>query len=259
MSSVGEVSSRLGTGAPLRVQDQPRIPLPPRGGRAPSQLIRTANIGIEVGDVGKALRSANLITDEQLGDVIGLNDETPTSPNDAHTATMAIRVPQYRFEQTLDALGRLGKVKAKSVSAQDVSDQIVDAQARLRNLRRTEADILNIMDRSGNIEQVLNVTQELGNVRDQIERLDAQIQGMRYQVAYSTINISFISPAIVSTPSGFGLLGDAWKNATASLRDLTVNILSSLLWLVAFSPYILGAALLAALAFRRLRSHPSPM
>jgi hypothetical protein len=234
------------------------MPPPPRGTRGPSQLIRTANLSIEVADVSRALRAATTITEGELGDVIGLNDETPTSENAIHTGTMSIRVPQYRFEQTLDALSGLGKVKSKSVNAQDVSDQLIDSQARLRNLRRTEADILNIMDRSGNIEQVLNVTQQLGSVREQIEQLDAQIKGMQYQVAYSTINITFASPVVVSTPSGFGLLGTAWQNALNSLRDFTVSLLSLGLWLVAFSPYIIVIALIVALAMHRIRSHALP-
>lgn len=227
----------------------------PRSARGPSQLIRTANLNIEVTDVSKTLRAATSITEGQLGDVIGLNDETPSSDNAVHTGTMSIRVPQYRFEQTLDALGALGKVKSKSVNAQDVSDQLVDAQARLRNLRRTEADILKIMDRSGNIEQVLNVTQQLGSVREQIEQLDAQIQGMQYQVAYSTVNITFSSPVVVNVPTGFAILGEAWKSALATLRDFTVSLLSLGLWLLAFSPYIVVLALIAAFAMHRIRTH----
>ena len=234
----------------------PRALMPrPRSARGPSQLIRTANLNIEVTDVSKSLRAATSITEGQLGDVIGLNDETPSSENALHTGTMSIRVPQYRFEQTLDALGALGKMRSKSVNAQDVSDQLVDAQARLRNLRRTETDILNIMDRSGNIEQVLNVTQQLSSVREQIEQLDAQIQSMQYQVAYSTINITLTSPLVVNVPTGFALLNEAWKNALASLRDFTVSLLSLGLWLVAFSPYIIVLALIAAFAMHRIRSH----
>jgi hypothetical protein len=230
------------------------VPPPPRGGRGPSQLIRTANVSLEVSDVSRALRDATLISDEELGDVIGLSDETPSSPDQVHTATMSLRVPQYRFEQTLDALGRLGKVTSKSVNAQDVSDQLVDAQARLRNLRRTETDMLGIMDRSGNIDQVLNVTQAISSVREQIERLDAQIQGMQYQVAYSTVNISFTSPVVVTTPTGWAVLGAAWKNATAAARDFGIGLVSFALWLVAFSPYVLVAALLLWFAVQRVRA-----
>jgi len=251
MAPGGPVSEPVAMAAPQPKAIAPR----PRSARGPSQLIRTANLDIEVTDVSKSLRAATSITESQLGDVIGLNDETPPSDNEVHTGTMSIRVPQYRFEQTLDALGALGKVKSKSVNAQDVSDQLIDAQARLRNLRRTEADILNIMDRSGNIEQVLNVTQQLSSVREQIEQLDAQIQGMQYQVAYSTINVTFTSPIVVSVPTGFAVLGEAWKSALITLRDFTVGLLSAALWLLAFSPYIIILALIAAFTMHRIRSH----
>jgi len=251
MANGGPVSEHVTMSAPQPKAIAPR----PRSARGPSQLIRTANLDIEVTDVSKSLRAATSITEGQLGDVIGLNDETPPSDNEVHTGTMSIRVPQYRFEQTLDALGALGKVKSKSVNAQDVSDQLIDAQARLRNLRRTEADILNIMDRSGNIEQVLNVTQQLSSVREQIEQLDAQIQGMQYQVAYSTINVTFTSPIVVNVPTGFAVLGEAWKSALITLRDFTVGLLSLALWLLAFSPYIIILALVAAFTMHRIRSH----
>jgi len=251
MAAGGPVNQPAPMPAPRPQAIAPR----PRSARGPSQLIRTANLNIEVTDVSKSLRAATSITEGQLGDVIGLNDETPPSDNAVHTGTMSIRVPQYRFEQTLDALGALGKVKSKSVNAQDVSDQLVDAQARLRNLRRTEADILKIMDRSGNIEQVLNVTQQLGSVREQIEQLDAQIQGMQYQVAYSTINVTFTSPVVVNVPTGFALLGEAWNSALGALRDFTVSLLSLALWLLAFSPYIIVLALIAAFAMHHIRSH----
>lgn len=257
--SLGQPVGRVTLAADRASGPEPRLlPPPPRGSRAPSQLIRSATISLEVSDVANALRAATAVTDAQLGDVIGLNDQSPATENAVHTATMQVRVPQYRFEQTLNALGRLGKVKASSVNAQDVSDQLVDTQARLRNMRRTEADILKILDRSGNIEQVLSVTQQLSGVREQIERLDAQLKGMQYQVDYSTISIDFSSPVVVITPSGFGLLSEAWKSALASLEGLTVSLLGAGLWLIAFSPYIALVALLAVLLVRSVRRHRVP-
>ena len=221
--------------------------------RSPSQLIRTATISIQVKDVSKALQTATQIAVDQVGDVVNLNDDTPESPSDAHSATMEIRVPVDNFDRTLGALGKLGKVKARSVSAQDASDQIVDMSARLRNLRRTERDMLNIMDRSGSIDQVLEVTQQLSSVREQIEQLDAQLQSTKYQVAYSTIDITLSSPAVIVGPTSQKLLGDAWLAAVASLRSFTISLLSLGLWLVAFSPYLAVVALVAVLALRRLR------
>ncbi len=217
-----------------------------------SQLIRSASITIQVGDVARALQNATTITDEQLGDVIGLNDETPDSQSAKHVASMQIRVPQSRFLFTLDSLANLGKLRSKTINAQDVSDQLIDSTARLRNLRRTELDILNIMDRSGNIEQVLDVTQQLSAVREQIETLDAQVKNMQYQVAYSSINITFVSPTTIAKPTSVALLRTAWHAATQALRAVTIALLSSLLWLVVFSPYVIAMTLFVLYVARRV-------
>ena len=94
-----------------------------------------------------------------------------------------------------------------------MSDQIVDAQARLRNLRHTEADMLRILDRSGKIPDVLDVTQQIAQVREQIEQLDAQLQSMQHRVAYSTISISVEDekPVATAEPSLGTQLGDSWR------------------------------------------------
>lgn len=223
-----------------------------------SQLIRTATVSLEVQNMDRAVHAASGIVDGELGDIITLDYRSGSQADAAQTASMQVRVPQYRFEQAMDQLASLGKVTSRTVNAQDVSDQIVDVQARLRNLRHTEADILKIMDRYGDIEQVLRVTQELGSVREQIETLDAQLKGMQYQVAYSTITIDFSSPAAVAPQSrATAILANAWHAALASLQGLTLALLSAGLWLVAFSPYVLVLALLVVVTVRRSRMRPA--
>lgn len=219
-----------------------------------SRLIRTATMNIDVRNVDQAVHAASAIADGELGDIINLDYRSSAQTHSQQTASMEVRVPQYRFEHAMDALSALGSVTSRTVSAQDVADQIVDAQARLRNLRHTEADLLKIMDRYGDIDQVLRVTQELSQVREQIETLDAQLQGMQYQVAYSTITINFATPAAVAKPpAGIGILGAAWHAAMQALERTTLGLLSSGLWLVAFSPYVLLLGLVVYLTMRRVR------
>jgi hypothetical protein len=221
--------------------------------RPDSQLIRTASMSLKVADVGRSLAAVTQLTDIELGDVVSLNDQIPASASDAHTASIEIRVPVTRFDATLSKLALLGNVRAQSVSAQDVSDQIVDGSARLRNLRRTESDMLGIMDRSGSIDQVLNVEQELSSVRDQIERLTAQLESVKNQVAFSTIDVTLYQPPVIAAPSHFRVLSDAWKTALAAVRDMTLGIASFCLWLIAFSPYLIVLSLVCLGLYRRVR------
>ena len=86
-----------------------------------------------------------------------------------------MRVPQNLLEKTLNELAELGAVQSRNISAEDVGEKIVDFQARLSNLRRTESNLLKIMDKSGSVKDILSVAQELSRVREQIVRFTAQL------------------------------------------------------------------------------------
>lgn len=67
----------------------------------------------------------------------------------------------------------MGTVENQMITAEDVSDQLVDVQARLRNLRKSEEMVLKIMERSGSVGDVLKAANELSTIRESIERIDA--------------------------------------------------------------------------------------
>jgi hypothetical protein len=218
------------------------------------QIIRTGSISLLVADVERAINATQVVARSHGGNVLSLSDQTPTQEGVRHTAQMQIGVPQYEFDAAMTALTAVGGVQARSVSAQDVSAQIVDVQARLNNARRTESDLLKIMDRQGKIEDVLAAEQQLAQVREQVEELDGQLQATKHQVAYSTIDVSLTDAAAKTTtvaPTGAQKLGDAWHAALRSVGGFTLGILSSMLWLVAYLPYIALVAVLAAVGWYR--------
>jgi anti-sigma factor RsiW len=218
------------------------------------QLIRTGSISLLVADVERAINATQAVARSHGGNVLSLTDQTPTQEGVRHTAQLQIGVPQYEFDAAMAALTSVGGVQARSVSAQDVSAQIVDVQARLNNARRTESDLLKIMDRQGKIEDVLAAEQQLAQVREQVEQLDGQLQATKHQVAYSTIDVSLTDAAAKTTtvaPTGAQKLGDAWQAALRSVGGFTLGILSSMLWLVAYLPYIALVAVLAAVGWYR--------
>jgi hypothetical protein len=218
------------------------------------QLIRTGSMSLIVGDVERAINATQTVARTHGGSVLSLSDQTPANAGERHTAQMQIGVPQYNFDAAMTALASVGGVQARSVSAQDVSAQIVDVQARLNNARRTEADLLRIMDRQGKIEDVLSAEQQLAQVREQVEQLAGQLQATKHQVAYSTIDVSLTDSAAKNTtvaPTGAQKLGDAWQAALRSVGSFTLSILSGALWLAAYLPYIALLAVLAVVGWYR--------
>lgn len=214
-----------------------------------AQLIRTGSISLIVPDVERAIAQLSALAQTQFGDVVSLTDETPSQPGVRHTASLQLSVPAGRFDSTLGAIAKLGAVSARSIGAENVSDQIVDAQARLRNLRRTELDMLRILDRAGKIPDVLEVTQQIATVREQIEQLDGQLQSLQHRVAYSTISIDIQDekPVAAVEPSAATQLNDAWLAALRNERAFSIGLASHMLDFIAFAPYWLPVTLLVFL------------
>jgi hypothetical protein len=154
---------------------------------------------------------------------------------------MQLRVPQQQLENTINAIAELGTVLNRSISAEDVSNQLIDNDARLRNLRKQEEMVLKIMDRSGSVGDVLNAARELGNIREQIERLDAVQKNLRNQVAYSTIYLNLqapVSAAEVVEPSLGSQLQETWTDATDAFQSFGVGLLKLSIYLLVFSPFL---------------------
>ncbi len=221
-----------------------------------TQLIKRAQLSLVVDSVDESLKSASQIIRTHQGDILDLQDNQIEAAQ--RTAYLRIRVPQANLDPLLDALGGLGTVQQQGLSAEDVSTQIVDAQARLRNLRKSEESLLKIMERSGEISHVLEVSRELSRVREQIEQIDARVQNLQTQVRYSTVDLT-LAAAVAAQPIGRPLgetISTTWRNATQSVGDLTVGLMQIGLWLLAYSPYLLVIAIASVVGYRTIRNRP---
>jgi hypothetical protein len=220
------------------------------------QLIRNAEISLEVRSVEDSLKATKRIILAQQGDLMGLNDSRPIDDSEPYTISAQIRVPQARLEATLAELGKLGTLKSQSISAEDVSTQLVDMGARLRNLRRSEEALLNLMNRSGTISDILKVSQELNKTREAIEQIDAQLTSLKNQVAYSKIQLTMQSEisSQPNRPAVFTQLQEAWNRSTRSMGDFSIGMMQFLIWLMVYSPYWAGIAAVVIWLRRRKKA-----
>ena len=200
------------------------------------QLIKEAQISLGVDSVEESFEQVRMIVTEQQGDVLSMQDNGDRQ----RSVTFTLRVPQERLDATLDALTALGEIRNRSISTKDVSNQLVDLQARLSNARKSEEALQEIMSRSGEIADVLEVSRELSTVRQSIETMAAEQKRVQTQVRYSTVNLSLQS-AIAATPNkpGFSTqIANSWNEATDSVGNFTTDLLQLGLWLLVYSPYL---------------------
>uniref|UniRef100_B8HNN0 DUF4349 domain-containing protein n=1 Tax=Cyanothece sp. (strain PCC 7425 / ATCC 29141) TaxID=395961 RepID=B8HNN0_CYAP4 len=206
--------------------------------QATPQLIKTAEIKVEVKSIDTTIPRVSAIVKAQQGDILGLNDTKPVDDR-PYTVFIQLRVPQSRLETTLAELAKLGVVQSQALQAEDVANQLVDLAARLRNLKRSETVLLGLMERSGSVADVLKVSQELSAVRQSIEQIDAQLTNLKNQVAFSTVRVTLQAEArsLPPEPNLLTQVGETWASSTRSLRDVSVGLLKLLIWLLVYSPY----------------------
>ncbi|MEO1094476.1 MAG: DUF4349 domain-containing protein [Cyanobacteria bacterium J06638_28] len=209
------------------------------GGQRRPQLIKNANLRIELVDVDAAIANIADMLRQYQGDLIELSDQD-TSTQAPRQVWVELRVPQNNLDNVLEELRALGTVQAQSITAEDVANQLVDLQARVRNLRKSEEALLEIMERSGAVADVLEVARELSNVRETIERTDAQFKNLQNQVAYATVSLTLVSDQVAApiTAPIRETLGETWQTASTAARELSVVLMQLLLWLLVFSPYV---------------------
>jgi hypothetical protein len=214
---------------------------------AKPQLIRTASLQLTVQDVDGAIGDLRNLLKQQQGDIYNFDDQRG-GPGSRRHVSLELKVPQANLDATIEALTKLGTVVNTQVSSDDVTTQIVDTEARLKNLRQQEAMTQKIMERTGSIKDVLAVSQQLSQVRDQIERLDAQVKQLKTQVAYSTIKLQ-LSAAIVGGPVNSNTFGqqvqDRWNRSTRGASQLVIGLTLLGIGLIPFLPFLLllGAGL----------------
>jgi hypothetical protein len=226
---------------------------------APPQLVKRANLTITVDSVPESIEAITAIAQTYRGDILSLQHTIPPNENSPHRADLELRVPQAELDAAIADLSALGEVNQQSITAEDVSSQLVDFEARLRNLRKSEEMILDIMERSGNMTEVLEVTRELNTVRSSIEQIEAQLLSLQNQVSYSTITLSLQNePAIASgKPSAGTQISRTWQQATVSVGEFTTDMVQLIIWLLVYSPYWLamgGAAFLVRMLLLKRRS-----
>ncbi len=252
-SSQGDAANKSASAA---AESSDGAPAKPNAPAQRPQLIKRANLSLTVESVDDSFSQVREIVKAQQGDILSLQDEGNSSQERMRRVTFELRVPQEKLDATVEALAKVGTVVDQSLSTEDVSTQLVDLQARLNNARKSEEALRELMDRSGAITDVLQVSRELSTVRESIEQMAAQQKSLQTQVSYSTIGLS-VESAIALSPEQPALslqLGNAWNSATDSVGNVTTGLLKLGLWLLAYSPYIailLGGAIVVSKVRRR--------
>lgn len=135
---------------------------------------------------------------------------------------ISIRVPSTSFDQAINDIRSIAiKVERDSSNTRDVSTEYVDMEAQLKNLRAEEEQYLSVMKKAVKVEDILNVSSRLADVRGRIERMQAQFNYLSKQVDMSTITVDMRAEADIES------VGTSWRPVSVA-KQAVQDMLTSL-------------------------------
>ena len=218
------------TGAPK--QDGSAIPSTP-------MIARTAELAITTKDFEAARARVEEILKRQGGYVGQMNVSSSSDAERKLTATL--RVPADHLDMAIAELKKVGRVESESQAGEEVTSQYVDLQARLTNARNTEQRLTELLrTRTGKLEEVVTVEEKLSEVREEIERMEAEKKALTKRVDFGTVTLSLTEEHQAQMRMVPPSVGTQFRNAAVEgYRSVVDGVVNVLLFLMSWGPSLL--------------------
>lgn len=223
------------------------------------KIIRNATLSLEVEQPANVMPRVASIAELRGGFVVTSESRQQTG-SDGDRAyeviTIEVRVPAAQFDAVMNEIRGIGsRVIAEKRTGQDVTEEYIDLEARLRTQKALETQLLEIMKGARAVEDALAVQRELANVRTEVERLEGRRRFLENQSSLSTISVTLQPPTpLISTTGFFHSVGSAFGEGIDVAAVVTLGIIRVVLALLPVALFIvLPLVLVARYALRRAR------
>ena len=218
---------------------------------AARKIIRNADLTLEADSPDDTQAKITQIAEGSGGFVIESQKQTnDTRATKTDIVTMTVRVPSAKFDTILEAIRKsANRVIDETIKGEDVTEEFIDVEARLKTQKALEAQFLEIMRQARTVEDALNVQSKIADVRGEIEKVEGRKRFLENQAAFSTFKIRLQTPAAFATSSS-GFFYQV-KQAFGSGFDAALSfILILITMLIALLPFLIFVVLPIYLVIR---------
>lgn len=196
-----------GSGAPAMLESDADAGRLAAGAQAPErQRVQRAFLGVEVEDVAAGVTAVESLAEELDGFVESQNVQADAS------ATLALRIPAARLPEAMDRVAAFGEETYRRIDVEDVTDEVVDLDARRRNLVALRDRLRTLLDRAESVEDVLRVERELTRVQTEVDALEGRLARLRSDVDMARLEVALRKqrPKRILGPLGYVYVGARW-------------------------------------------------
>lgn len=150
--------------------------------------------------------------------------------------SLEIRVPAAHFDSLISAISvGVGAFDEVEIRVKDVTEQYVDISARLAARKELEARYISLLQQAKTVTEILEIEEQLGEVREKIESMEGRLRFLKDRVGYSTLLLKFYQTTTYTKELGFGSrLAEGFSDGWDGLKGFFIGLVTVWpLWLIA--------------------------
>ncbi|WP_053979738.1 DUF4349 domain-containing protein [Marinagarivorans algicola] len=166
-------------------------------------IIQTASLTLSVENIDEKVNALSSLVEGYGGYVKSNNRYTEKRAN------LNIKIPSSKLDIFITEISNLGKVTSNSTSSRDVTDQVIDIDARMKNLIVLRARYRELLGKANTVKEVVSIEKELSKIQTEIDTIEGRRKSLLDQVAMSSVNVTFEQKTIYG-PLGYIGKGLMW-------------------------------------------------
>ena len=218
------------------------------------KIIEYVDLTVETKTFDKLIDDINA-TVEQSGGYIESSQIGGNSYYEAdnRTAELKIRIPKAKQSGFSDFISKNSNVVDRSVNTDDVTDQYIDTQSRIKALTLEKETLENLLTKSSSISDTLTVYERLTGVIAEIESYQGKLNQMDNLIDYTTFTVYINEVEKETKVEKQNWFARTWNGLLDNLSDVGNGFLDILSFIIAALPYWLLICIIAVVIILIIR------
>lgn len=178
-------------------------------------LVWSGKLEVQTANITNAVAQAIALTTQQGGYLEARTDSTYAG------TILTLRIPATAFTNVVGELEALGEVSLRQLSCEDVTENFVDVEARMKNKQKLRDRLHDLLSQATEMKDILAIETELNRVQGDIDSMEARLKALRGQVDYAKLSLTLMQKQTESKRI-YGPLGYLFKGLFWTIEKLFV-------------------------------------
>ncbi|MDE1464284.1 DUF4349 domain-containing protein [Spartinivicinus poritis] len=166
-------------------------------------IIKSADIELDVKEPTTAAEKVKEMVVQASGYIGNIRDYNQED------ISMTVKVPERQLELFVDQVSSLGNVTSKSFHSEDVTEEIIDIEAKIANLSALRKKFRALLNKATEVSDILKIEKELSRIQTELDSIEGRRKALKNQVVFSKVDIALNQETIYG-PLGYLGKGFIW-------------------------------------------------